>query len=335
MDEWYGNPNRGPKAGATQAIRRQAKRNSAMLLGAFALTFLLARLFAYPAALLARELSPTGAEILQTLCNHLPFYLAALIIFKAAQGKNGFRARDYLRKPQLPAGQIIALMVIAVGASYAANFATVYVEQLLENLFHLPMSAPSTVSLGSPVVTAIQLISLCLVTPLVEELFFRGGLLGETLPLGTAFAVLTSALSFGLFHMSAAIPFATVMGLCSGYLTVRCRSLLPSIGVHAFINICSLLSNTLARFLSTAEEGSLSFFLAAWGNMLLEGVIVLSIPAAVVLAVILHKKLFVPLPNGCPMLTGKEKCRVYWTHPTSIAFLVLVVIATVFSAWAA
>ncbi len=335
MDEWYGRPDWDPKAGAAKAIRRQAARNGAMLLGAFALTFLLARCAAYPAALLARRLSPTGAEILQTLCNHLPFYMAALIIFKAAQGKNGFRARDYLRKPQLPAGQILSLMVIAIGASYAANFATSYLEQMLENLFHLPVSAPSTVSLGSPVVTAIQLISLCLVTPLVEELLFRGSLLGETLPLGTAFAVLTSALSFGLFHMSAAIPFAAVMGLCSGYLTVRCRSLLPSIGVHAVINTCSLLSNTLARFLSTAEESSLSFFLAAWGNMLLEGVIILSIPAAAVLAAVWHKKLFVPLPNGCPILTGKEKCKVYWTHPVSIAFLILVVIATVFSVLAA
>jgi membrane protease YdiL (CAAX protease family) len=82
------------------------------------------------------------------------------------------------------------------------------------------------------------------VAPVAEELYFRGFLLqGLWRSFGPRWAIVASALVFGLFHFGGArlqtvLPMvsATAIGLVFGYLFVRTRNLAVTILAHALVN---------------------------------------------------------------------------------------------------
>lgn len=73
--------------------------------------------------------------------------------------------------------------------------------------------------------------------PLAEEVLFRGYVLRSLRPYGKKFAVVLSALLFGLFHGNILqAPYAFLMGLVFGYVTVE-YSLTWSVALHVFNNL--------------------------------------------------------------------------------------------------
>ena len=76
--------------------------------------------------------------------------------------------------------------------------------------------------------------TLCALIPaLVEELVFRGWILGSLRPFGERRALLLSALIFGLMHMNLTqAPFAFMLGLLFGFLYLRTGRLWPGMAVH-------------------------------------------------------------------------------------------------------
>lgn len=72
--------------------------------------------------------------------------------------------------------------------------------------------------------------------PIVEEIVFRGVVMGTLKPLGRKFAILTSAIMFGLFHDDLVQGlFAFGLGLILGFVAME-YSLLWSIALHMFNN---------------------------------------------------------------------------------------------------
>ena len=91
--------------------------------------------------------------------------------------------------------------------------------------------------------TGILLVAL--VGPVVEELFFRGGilrvLLGKYKPW---VAIVVSGLIFGIIHMNPAqVVFASLAGMLLGWLYWRTRSLIPCMVVHVLNNSFSVWSS--------------------------------------------------------------------------------------------
>lgn len=75
-----------------------------------------------------------------------------------------------------------------------------------------------------------------LVGPVLEEIVFRGVLLQSLAPYGRNFAIVTSALMFGLYHSDFSQGlFAFVVGLLLGYVGLE-YSILWSIALHVFNN---------------------------------------------------------------------------------------------------
>lgn len=74
--------------------------------------------------------------------------------------------------------------------------------------------------------------------PLVEEIFFRGVLMGALRRLGTAVAVLVSAVAFAFVHFGQmlAMPAFVVLGVVLALLTVARGRLGPAIVTHATFN---------------------------------------------------------------------------------------------------
>lgn len=73
--------------------------------------------------------------------------------------------------------------------------------------------------------------------PIVEELVFRGAIMRGLQPFGKRFAILTSAILFGLFHGNIVqSPYAFVMGLILGYTAME-YSMVWAMALHMLNNL--------------------------------------------------------------------------------------------------
>lgn len=83
----------------------------------------------------------------------------------------------------------------------------------------------------------IYCLFVCIAAPVGEELLFRGAILKSLLPYGSKFAIIVSAVLFGMIHGNfEQIPFALFAGLIFGYVSVKTDSLFYSIILHIFNN---------------------------------------------------------------------------------------------------
>ena len=96
---------------------------------------------------------------------------------------------------------------------------------------------------SSPVALILTFISICILTPISEELLFRGYILDALNRLhGKWPAIIISSIIFGMVHFD---PFtmgtATIGGVIYGWIRVRTGSLVPVIVAHAMWNTMALM----------------------------------------------------------------------------------------------
>ena len=107
-----------------------------------------------------------------------------------------------------------------------------------------------------------------ILAPVWEEILFRGYVLRTLRPFGKRFAILGSALLFGLFHGNLLqTPYAVLMGLVLGYLTVE-YSIHWAVLLHLFNNL--VLADLLSRLTSQWSEmafGTLNLVLFGGGAL--------------------------------------------------------------------
>lgn len=148
------------------------------------------------------------------------------------------------------------------------------------------------------------------VAPVVEELLFRGAVLRSFQPFGKRFAIVISALLFGLFHGNLVqMPFAFLVGLVLGYTAVE-YSIVWSIFLH-FINN-GIFSVLLAR-VPTLQ------------NLLVVGLFIAGIVVFLVRgndARTYHRSLY-PMP--------RQALRGFWTAPCTILLILLCLLSAVLS----
>jgi membrane protease YdiL (CAAX protease family) len=83
----------------------------------------------------------------------------------------------------------------------------------------------------------LAFLQLCVASPVVEELLFRGAVQRLLRPCGAQYAVLGQAVLFAALHGTAAqIVYAFLMGLLLGQSARRSGSLRPGIALHALNN---------------------------------------------------------------------------------------------------
>lgn len=86
--------------------------------------------------------------------------------------------------------------------------------------------------------TVLYFIGVCVCSPLLEELFFRGAIQGLLRPWGGRFAVLWSALFFASFHSSPQKWITSfIMGVLLGIIAQAGGSIVPCIGLHYANNL--------------------------------------------------------------------------------------------------
>mgnify|MGYP001232349778 CR=1 FL=1 len=92
-------------------------------------------------------------------------------------------------------------------------------------------------------------ITIAIIPPIVEELLFRGMILQSLRKYGDGFAVVASAMLFGLYHGNfVQIVFAFIAGLVMAHVVVRTGSLWTSILIHFINNGVSFALEMVKRF---------------------------------------------------------------------------------------
>lgn len=152
-------------------------------------------------------------------------------------------------------------IVFVLGLAMIANIFTSIFTAFLDSFLNFKATQPT---IGDNTYdSALELVYViigCAVLPaLTEEFAFRGIILGSLRKFGDIPAILVSAILFGIFHGNfIQIPFALIVGIGFGLITVMTNSIWPAVIAHFLNNAFSVLISALPKELQI--YGSLSFY---------------------------------------------------------------------------
>ncbi len=143
-----------------------------------------------------------------------------------------------------------------------ANLVASYIMQFFSSL---GVPYPEMPDLYEPTLLSLvlNLISTAVFPALLEEMAMRGYVLRALQPYGKQSAVIISALLFGLIHGNVLqLPFAFILGLVLGWLTVQTGSIWPAVVFHFTNNAYSVITSWAEQFTDETEAITMITFLA-------------------------------------------------------------------------
>lgn len=162
--------------------------------------------------------------------------------YAGAAGDRSFRAACGAPKRRMKPWQFFMTFVMTMGIAYLFNFLGMIINALISAAGGgNPMDM-------NPVYSAMDGMDpymaayVGILGPVVEEIVYRGAVLGTVRPFGDREAVIFSAVAFGLMHgnLSQAL-YATAIGMIFGFVTVRSGSIFYSCILHIMVNGYALL----------------------------------------------------------------------------------------------
>lgn len=148
-------------------------------------------------------------------------------------------------------------MAMAFLANMAANLVMSFFTELGVPYPEMPdMYEPTVMSL------VLNLLATALLPALLEEMTMRGYVLGALRPYGDRMAVILSAALFGLIHGNVLqLPFAFILGVVLGWLTVQTGSIWPAVTLHFVNNALSVTLSWAKQFTGDDQAPSVIAFL--------------------------------------------------------------------------
>ena len=102
----------------------------------------------------------------------------------------------------------------------------------------------------------------CILPAFVEELIFRGLILGSLAGINRLWALLISAVLFGAFHGTLdQIPFAILVGLMLGAACLYFRSIYVAMAIHAANNFISVIMQLVSTYCDEKTANRISLLL--------------------------------------------------------------------------
>ncbi len=159
------------------------------------------------------------------------------LIFKAR--KTTLTEMAYINK--MPPRFFLTMIIMGISTAYAIAVILGLIEMsgiIPESWLQAQESAYEDVNQSS---TLMQFLSVGLMAPLLEEVLFRGLILGTLKKeMHPWIAIVISAVAFGVAHGTPiGIMYATVLGIFMGWIFVKFNSILPSFLFHMAYN-CTL-----------------------------------------------------------------------------------------------
>ncbi len=248
-------------------------------------------------------LSPTFMGAVSTSgVGYLVYSLVCLAAVWIWMGKPAFSFSTYRRMGPASFFQILCLFL---SVQLISTWLSSWMEAVL-NCFGLSAMAALKQASALDGDLAMELYAGFL-APVVEEILFRGGVLRALRPAGKGFAIVFSALLFGVFHGNLVqIPFAFLVGLVLGYVAAE-YSLGWCILLH-WINNCVL-----------------GMLLERWP--LAQGVIVLAAAVGSVLILVVQRKRIGAYLHSLPPFP-RGTVLVFFQSPATVALLVFTLLST-------
>jgi hypothetical protein len=201
----------------------------------------------------------------------------------------------------------------------------------------------TTIDLVTSLPPWVMILFAVVIGPIVEELIFRRLIIDRLSMHGDGFAVIVSAVAFGVFHQNLyQLFYATFLGFILGYLYVKTRNVIYPMILHVIFNflgsvVALYVSERLLIVTEIIEEYGVNVpaeriaeFLGSVAIVALYSLTVYgaAIAGAVILIIGLIKKKF-RLSNECPMpLKAGESTSAALTGVGAILFLAISLILT-------
>lgn len=199
---------------------------------------------AHPGASLAKPLGFSGVStaLFQLLIGLGAIVLTLVFLLKVTRLKTK-DLRIMLPAPWSPG----FCLPVFLGVANLANLAGALINRLTGS----PATSEMLPSGGAELL--VQLLALCVMPAIAEELLFRGAFQGLMRPCGSAAAIFAPALLFGVLHLDLAQGLtAFACGVFLGWLAERSGSILPGMLLHLVNNALAFLTIYL-RYYAPAE----------------------------------------------------------------------------------
>ena len=237
-----------------------------------------------------------------------------LIILRLWQGKQFMRQTLWIKGKPMGVGDFFCLLALLFSVQLAFSLIAGLMESIV-NLFGLSL-LESVESATMSADSFSMFVYMGIAGPIAEELLFRGLVLRKLEPYGKGFAIVMSALAFGVFHCNLVqIPYAFLVGLVLGYTALE-HNILWAMLLHMFNNL--VLADMLTRLTSFLPE--------IWGNLVFSGVILISAVAALVILIVRWKE--VSAYRKANRINGAYT-GMFFTSPGIIGLLIFVLLSVV------
>lgn len=182
---------------------------------------------------------PAFMQFFQILFSVFTFTVPFIVIYKFLR----FRISDLIDFNTPKRENLPSFFLIGISFCSFSNIAISFASQIFEN-FGINYEVDYGDNPEGFFGFMLSLIATVIVPALVEEFAFRGIILGSLKKFGEGFAVIVSSVLFGLMHGNfEQIPFAFLVGLVLGFITVKSGSIWIAVLIHAFNNFISVFFN--------------------------------------------------------------------------------------------
>jgi membrane protease YdiL (CAAX protease family) len=167
--------------------------------------------------------------------------------------------RKIRQKRKMGAEELFMLFFIAQVVSIAGSFISSIISTFFSIILRREVSSGVNELIMDTPVWIVVLVAV-VIGPIFEELIFRHIFFDRLSPYGEKFAIVTTAIAFGLFHGNFdQLVYAIGIGIILGYIYSVTRDVRYSIGFHIVFNFfgtvpAMLVSDSLNKILSLPEE---------------------------------------------------------------------------------
>lgn len=213
---------------------------------------------------------------------------------------------------------VVPAVVAGVGACMLGNIVSNYVSAIFSSV-NMELSSPEMVMPEGISGIILNLFRVAVVAAVIEEISYRGVVMGNLRYFGDGFAITVSSIVFALVHGNLVqAPMALVAGFAMGYLSLKTGTLWTGVIIH-FIN------NSFSVIVYYASEYFGEDAIAVPYALFVYGLIALGIGCFVLVS---QKTKYVTFSNGASILTGSEKSKAFFFSWTMILTIIYMLFTT-------
>lgn len=269
--------------------------------------------------LYSEKLSLIPDMILNAIVSLVGFGVVAVIFCLATKTDFG----EILPGEKMSFKKLCAVVAIGFTVCISAN----YIAQLFAidlSIFGLETMYDAGLTGSTSILEHIvYIISVSFVPAVTEELVYRGCVMGRLRKFGDGFALVTSALLFGIMHGNfTQAPFAFIVGLATGWAVIYTNSIFPAMIIHGLNNFMSVIADILYE----------NFELAGIDTVYVDFAYMAMYVAVFALAIFAVYKLsktdknFGKLKAYEGELSFKERIQTFFTSATIIIFIAIMLL---------